>query len=121
MPALVSPHRLHDVVVGLEVHAATASDVGDRRGLELEVAEASRKGVLVVHRDELSGKDEQRVLEPGRVELVPRGVVQRGELDVSHHRPERCVQRFDLHLAHPRGRAYDVLTGSGVDRPFPGR
>ena len=48
VPALVAAQRLDDVVVGLGVHRAVAADVGDRRRLELEVAEPPGELVLLV-------------------------------------------------------------------------
>ena len=70
MPALVAAERLHDVVVGLGVHACRLADVRDRRRLELELAEAPGELVLLVDREELAREDQQRVLEPRGVELA---------------------------------------------------
>jgi hypothetical protein len=76
VPALVAAERLHDVVTGIGVDLAVAAEVGDRRGLELERAEAAGEVVLLVTVDELAREDEQGVLEPRRVQLLPGRVVE---------------------------------------------
>jgi hypothetical protein len=54
---------------------------------------------LLVARQMLVGKDQQRVLEPGGVERAPGGVVQLRDLDAADHGAEAGVDRFDIESA----------------------
>jgi len=74
-------HLHHVVVVFFQPQGAVRFDVADRGHLEFERPEALGEGDLLVAREMLVGKDQQRVLEPGGVERAPSGVVQlRGPL-----------------------------------------
>ena len=97
MPPLVAAQRLHDVVTRVGVDLTVATEVGDRGGPELERAEAASEVVLHVPVEELTGKDQQGVLQPCGVQFLPRHRVERFQIDLRDGRPERGVERFEMH------------------------
>jgi hypothetical protein len=100
MPAHVALQHLHHVVVVFfQPQGAVRFDVADRGHLEFERPEALGEGDLLVAREMLVGKDQQRVLEPGGVERAPGGVVQLRDLDAADYGAEAGVERFDIESA----------------------
>ena len=78
---------------------AVGLHVAERCQVELERSEAPGKSDLFIATEMLAGKNQQRVLEPRGVELVPHRVVDRGDLHPGHHRAESRVERLDVECA----------------------
>ena len=101
MPAHVAFEDLDDiVVVGLDAQRAVGPDVADRCHVELKRPEAPGKADLLVARQVLTGKDQQRMLEPGLVQFAPAFVIDRGQADACDHGAERGVYRCDVEAGH---------------------
>ncbi len=64
--------------------------------LELERPEALGEGDLLVLLQELAGKDQQGVFEPGVVQGLPGGLVELGQPDPGDDRAEGRVERLDV-------------------------
>ena len=94
MPTHIALEDLHAVVVVLlEPQAAVLLDVADRRHLELERPEALGEGDLLLAREMLVGKDQQRMFQPGGVERVEGLVVDLGNAKAGDNRAEGGVDR----------------------------
>ena len=64
------------VVAGIAVHRSIGVDVGDRRGWELQLAEATGERILLGLDEELAGEDQQGVVYPRVKECRPGHVVE---------------------------------------------
>src|SRR5208283_6119344 len=85
--------------VGVDDERAIGFHVAERRHLELERSESLGEGNLLDATEMLAGKYEERILQPRRVEIVPRRAVQCGQLDAGHHGAKRGVERLDVECA----------------------
>ena len=90
MPAHVALEHLHQITVVVD-ESAVALDVADGRHLEFELSKAFGERNLLVALEMLIRKDQERVLQPGGVEILPGGVVKAGKLYARKYRPEGGV------------------------------
>src|SRR6266478_2884623 len=99
MPSHISLKHFQHVVVGIHDECAVGLHVAKRCELELKRSESAGECNLLVATEMLAGKYQKRVLEPRRVELLPRRVVECGESHAGHYCAERCVERCDVECA----------------------
>src|SRR5580698_4319035 len=93
MPAHVALEHLHEIAVVVD-EGPVALDVADGRHLELKLSKAFGERNLLVALEMLIRKDEERVLQPGGVEILPGGVIKAGKLYAGKYRPEGGVDRL---------------------------
>ena len=75
--------------VGVLVHAL-------HEGVMVDVAEALGEGELLLGRDRLLAEEDDEMLEPGRLDLLERRVVQLAEVDAADFRAERSGDGLDF-------------------------
>jgi len=96
VPAHVALQNLHDIVAFvIDAKTAILPDVAEGREFELGSTESPRKSDLFGVAQKLTREDQQRVLEPQRMEFGEARVIELRDRESGDHRAEGCVERFD--------------------------